>query len=370
MPFFSLTLAGLTFFVFVGIALNGGDAVANPRVAISQNSTRAESVPRARWIGDVVVREQTSKSSFFQNIETQVGPTPAPAFDLATCRARIASLICLVEPMNESEQGDDFDRRACETGGEKYAVHFEGHFDRSSPLIQVMYCHLSTIWVEKSFAGTAYAGLVQDSSGKVSGGGIGIRREVLESNLGFDDWLSWKEETSFGGSPDSTAPRMGLLNYRSNRPTKEFFLDYVLNHEFGHLFDFANRLNRTTECRYRETSPGQWERVGTCEPLPGSWGELSWATVSKPRPENEFTGRTEICFYFCEGNFLRPDQAAGLFAGMLGTNFPSTYASRYPAEDFAEVFALKIAHESGLALSLETNGQHFDLSAHFLGPRL
>lgn len=342
---------------------------------IALNSEAQATDARAEWRGDVVVRTQEAGAAFRGAVFHSGAPVPdsgapAPAADLAACRARIAAVVCLVDPMNPDEEGDDFDRRACQPGGEKYAAAFEGHFDRSVPVIQRMYCHLSAIWVEKSFVGTAYAGLVKDPSGRVTGGGIGIRREVLESRLGFDDWISWKEETSFGGSPDSTAPRLGLLNYVSNRPTAEFFLDYVLNHEFGHIFDFANALNRTTECRYREKAPGEWERVGTCEPLPGSWGALSWRTIREPLPGNDFAGRERICFYFCDGNFLKPAEAAGLFAGMLTTNFPSTYASRYPAEDFAEVFALKLGHEEGLRLRLEANGQDFDLSAHFLGPKL
>jgi hypothetical protein len=193
---------------------------------------------------------------------------------------------------------------------------------------------------------------------------------VLESKLGFDDWLSWKEETTFGGSADSRAQRLGIINYQSNRPTPEFFLDYVLNHEFAHLFDFTNRLNRTTECRYREKAPGEWERVGTCEPLPGSWGELSWKNIAEPLPGNDFPDRAKICFYFCDGKNLTAAQAPMIFAGMQTTNFPSTYASRYPAEDFAEFFALKFAHEQGLQLELSANGVGFDVTSHFWGPKL
>lgn len=350
----SLLVSGLSILVLALLALSAEGSQSAPA--------------KAQWFHDVVIRKTSAsakpkdETAFFQSL---------PVFaNLSECRARIPSVLCLVDPMDPTEQGDDFDRRVCEAGAEKYASAFQGHFDRSNPTIQRMYCHLDKIWIEKSFIGTAYATLVQDSNGKVTGGGIGIRREVLESQLSFDDWLSWKEETSFGGATDSTKPRMGLLNYVSNRATPEFFLDYVLNHEFGHIFDFANQLNRTTECRFREKAPGEWERVGSCEPLPGSWGALSWKTISEPLPGNDFAGRSGICFYFCGTNFLKPADALSLFKGMMTTNFASTYSSRYPAEDFAEAFALKIAHDEGLRLQLNINGEALDLSGHFLGPKL
>lgn len=328
----SLRVGGLSILAIALVALKAEAAKVNPFEGAKSVSSKV------RREGDVLIRTLSivadPKSVHQQFFASE---------DLSLCRARIPQALCLVDPMEG--QGDDFDRRPCEAGGEKYASAFEGHFDRSVPVIQKMYCHLEKIWIEKSFVGTAYAGLVEDASGQVLGGGIGIRREVLESKLGFDDWLSWKEETTFGGSADSRAQRLGIINYQSNRPTPEFFLDYVLNHEFAHLFDFTNRLNRTTECRYREKAPGEWERVGTCEPLPGSWGELSWKNIAEPLPGNDFPDRAKICFYFCDGKNLATAQAP-------------------------MIFALKFAHEQGLQLGLSANGVGFDVTSHFLGPKL
>jgi hypothetical protein len=87
----------------------------------------------------------------------------------------------------------------CLPEGENYHLAFEHHFDRSPPIIQKMYCHLSRIMIEKSFSATAYAQLDTDSSGKVIGGIVGIRKELLGNPMKFDEWLSWKEESSFGG---------------------------------------------------------------------------------------------------------------------------------------------------------------------------
>jgi hypothetical protein len=53
-----------------------------------------------------------------------------------------------------------------------------------------MYCYLDKIYVEKKFIGTAYAEIRIDDDANVSGVAIGIRQEVLDSPIGFDDWLS------------------------------------------------------------------------------------------------------------------------------------------------------------------------------------
>lgn len=107
-----------------------------------------------------------------------------------------------------------------------------------------MYCHLDKLWIEKSFPATAYASPLVDSKMKMISGAVGVRQELVETHLSFDDWISWKEETTFGGSLDMNSNRLGLINYYSNLNTKEFGFDYVVNHEFGHLFDFANNLNQ------------------------------------------------------------------------------------------------------------------------------
>jgi hypothetical protein len=282
--------------------------------------------------------------------------------DLKACRENISKVICWSEPRKPGQVGP----RPCLAGGEKFAASFEGHFDRSPDLIKKMYCYVSKITVEQSFFGTAYANGIVDANDKLTSGEVGIRQEVLESPLSFDDWLSWKEETTFGGSPLTTAPRLGIIKYQSNHATTEFFLDYVLDHEFGHLFDFANHLNQTTKCEYKETTPGNWEQVGECKPLPGTWADLFWQSLVQPKPDDDYPFRKDVCFYHCNGKSLDRDKASTIFASLMKTQFQSTYAGTHPVEDFAETFAMYLAHtEFGLQYSITAQAQIFDMTAHF-----
>ncbi len=286
--------------------------------------------------------------------------------NLAECRARVAQIVCLVDP-------PAFDlTRTCRPESPQYAKYFEAHFDRSPDFIQRMYCHLEKVFVEQEFFGTAYAmSIGPDPTSPMTSAAIGIRREVLDSNISLDHWLSWKEETSFGGSLDSDDPRLGILQYTTNQPTGETFQDYVLNHEFGHIFDFANHLSAKIDCRLEQDANGQWDWVGKCLFAPGTFAEISWEKMESPaRAKDRFIHQEELCYYSCK-NHLDPQIAAGIFSSFMGTRFSSLYGGNNYGDDWAEAFTQYIAFlRNGLEMKIEAQGQQFDLREHYLSPPL
>jgi hypothetical protein len=304
---------------------------------------------------DIFIRHQNQISSTIKPLSLL-----GTADDLSDCRKNIEKIVCWVD-----HDSWGLPNRPCLAGGEKFISSFQGHFDRSPDLIKKMYCHMDRLWVEKSLVSTAYASPEVDDNNHLISGAVGIREEILESSLSFDDWLSWKEEASFGGSLVTTAPHLGIIQYSSDHATKEFFLDYVLDHEFGHLFDFANHLNQVSTCEYKEISPGHKGWVGDCKPLPGSWGTFSWARIDIPNSNADFSFRSSICFYFCKGSFIDSKDAITLFQGLMSSSFQSTYASYNPWEDWAESFALYLAHVNfGLHYGVTVQEQYFDLTGH------
>jgi hypothetical protein len=290
---------------------------------------------------------------------------PAP---FADCRSQISQIICLVDPVDSQAPDQDFFNRPCLPESKNYQSFFEAHFDRSPVVLQKMYCHLKKINVEKTSFGTAYAATMPDANGKTIGGIIGIRKEVLDHALEFPSFLSWKEEISFGGSITSTDPRLDLIHYQSNPMSPSFTIDFLLAHEFGHLFDFANHLVQVSDCDWDDKTDTQ---VGTCTVVPNTWGALSWSHAQKALPEQDYFLRDQTCFYSCNGKFLSPLATTTIFNGLMSSNFVSTYAASNMSDDWAESFAYYILSSAQpFNWQVETQGVTFDLTGHFHGDLL
>ncbi len=252
----------------------------------------------------------------------------------STCRDQIKETICLVDPMKE---GEDFKTRRCQEGSLSYTSYFESLYDNYPPALQKMFCSLTRIFIEKQFFGTAYASSIYDPQGNRNGAVIGIRQSVLDESLNLSTWSSWKEQLSFGGVTDSytITPNLPQIMTSSNSRTNDF-LYFVVTHEFGHLFDFANDLNKQVNCP--EPAPEQ-DEFPECEMAEESFGAISWVTDLKPRVENEFTNRSGLCFYTCAGKTLSKSDIPAIYESLLNTNFISTYAATQPWDDFAESLA-------------------------------
>jgi len=287
---------------------------------------------------------------------------------LANCRNQIAHIVCWVDPVDSQVPGQNFFNRPCLPDSKKYQGFFEAHFDRSEAVLQKMYCHLEKIFVEKTAFGTAYAAIMPDANGKTTGGIIGIRQEVLDNPLEFPSFLSWKEEISFGGSIKSTDPRLNLIHYQANPMSHSFTIDFLLAHEFGHLFDFANHLVQVSDCDWDEETDSQ---IGTCTVVPNTWGAFSWSHAQKALPEQDYFLRDKTCFYSCNGTFLSPADAVTVFDGLMTSNFVSTYAASNMSDDWAENFAYYILSKGRpFGWQVETQGVIFDLTGHFQGDLL
>lgn len=287
------------------------------------------------------------------NISLQNKPTD--------CRANISNTICLVEPTMAGQQPID---RQCLDGGQQYAIYFENLYDNYPPSLQKMFCSAKRIFIEKSFAGTAYAGAIYDPQGRPTGAMIGIRQSVLDQNLSLSTWASWKEQLSFGGATDSYSPvdTLPLIQTNTNANVNEF-LYFVIAHEFGHIFDFANGLNKTSDCTTPNPQPG----TGDCNLAIGTWGTISWERTSKPRPQFDFLNRSGLCFYNCP-HPLSVDNVAQVYTDLSHTNFISTYATTQPWDDFSDSLAYYLISKNlnasyYLLVNTNASSQSYDIIA-------
>lgn len=285
--------------------------------------------------------------------------------DLLDCRAQIAKAVCLVEP---AAKGQAPEARPCLDGGSAYADPVEDLYDHYPPALQKMFCSVKFIFIEKDFFGTAYAGQIKDSDGKINGAMIGIRKSLLDQPPDLATWATWKEQLSFGGVYDSytLTPDLPQVLTQSQIQTNDF-LYFVITHEFGHLLDFANDVNKTKSCAEAENSQDH----GECEMDEQGWGAFSWITDRKPKLENEFPHRSELCFYWCEGKPLLKNDVPQVYADMDQTSFISIYATTQPWDDFADSVAyFTMSKNLKLNYLISTKqGKTYDIVARLKSPR-
>ena len=279
------------------------------------------------------------------------------AKDTTECREQIKKAICLVDPMKDDE---DFKTRRCLDGGQSYASYFESLYDNYPPALQQMFCSLNRIFIERQFGGTAYASSIDDEQGNPNGAIIGIRKSVLDESLSLSTWSSWKEQLSFGGITDSytLTPELPHVITSSTTRTNDF-LYFVIAHEFGHLFDFANGLNNRADCPEPESEE---DEMPECNMAEGSFGSISWKTDQQTNSESDFKNRESLCFYACAGNTLNKTDVSDLYKLLLRKNFISTYAATNPWDDFAESLAYYMLDKNlNAQYVLDTKqGQYYD----------
>ncbi len=253
-----------------------------------------------------------------------------PALD---CRAHIYDVVCLVDPTAEGSSMQD---RVCLEGSKAYAEHFQKIFDMYPALLQNTFCSVKIIFIEKQLPATAYADSYKNADGETIGAIMGIRQSVLDQNLSLTHWATWKEQLSFGGVSDSYTILPNLPHIQTaTKATVNDFLYSVVTHEFGHILDFANGLNRTGSCQPK-LFPLQYQE---CEIAKNTWGSISWVTTSAPLVQNEFSNRDGLCFYGCGENPLQENVITQVYASLSQTDFISLYASTNPWDDFAESLA-------------------------------
>lgn len=244
------------------------------------------------------------------------------------CRAHIKEAMCLV---TKWEEGQDPLDRQCLSGGESYAHYFETLHDQFPAPLQKVFCTLQRIFVEQEFFGSAFAGQIKNAQGEVLGSIMGIRQSLLDEKMTLERWAGWKEQLSFGGEPSryETRPHLPLVQTKNARSSVNDFLFFVVAHEFGHIFDFANNLNATENCD--NTHPEDPE----CDLAKGSFGAISWESTHRPLAENHFYRWEDFCFYSCQ-TYVPVAEAAAVYHSFWPSTFVSLYASREPWNDFAD----------------------------------
>ncbi|WP_374076699.1 hypothetical protein [Bdellovibrio bacteriovorus] len=288
---------------------------------------------------------------FFQ-VTTETLPSEESSWVRPTdCRGNIAKVLCEVDP------SDDWSRvleRPCLGGEEKYRPAIEEIYDSMDDFNKGMFCSLRRIFIERDFYATGYASSVyaRDEEGngiRLPGAIMGVRKSVLETQPSFGGWATWKEQMNFAKVENEFQAPLPYPQLKTAKATP--LLQYVFVHEFGHLFDYANKLNKeelgdptcfdrdidTDEAYYRECKPYM---------APNSWGDISWKDFLTVKPEKDFSFRSKLCFYNCESYIDVNTEMVLLYKGLSQSDFVTSYAASNHMDDFAESWAVRWLVES------------------------
>lgn len=319
-------------------------------VACLVGSIQVAAASTRQWLADDFFVETYAPQEFFA--------LPAPANRPTDCRSQIARAVCVVNS-RFARNGATTMSRACMQGSEPYVAFFESVYDQFPATLQTMFCSVRTIYVEQQLESVAYGGM--------AGGGavIGVRKSVIDEALEISRLISWKEQLPFGGRRDAYDVRddLPIVDIRSETPPVQLLAYYVIAHEFGHLFDFANDINSFTNCSIGVDSD-------RCRPRANSFTALSWETGATPKPEFDYPHRREVCYYNCRVAPLPRTAIPEMYEGLAKTGFVSVYASTNIYDDFAESLAFVMLHaHPDVTYYLDTNqGQRYDMLAKLGAP--
>lgn len=287
-----------------------------------------------KWISpDFFVDDHVSVTGFVEKNLARLEAEGVPE----DCKARIKTLLCL---RNETGRKNN----TCSQGGERYASSFESLFDAYPAFLKQMFCYLDVINVEDDFAGSAYAGIDEDKQTGLKKVIMGVRKSLLEAPLSYGEWASWKEQLNFGGDPKKYGSSPLLPHYDSRAGASyNDFLFIVIAHEFAHIFDFADNINE-------ESCMEGVDGKSRCLPKAQSWTALSWAhsigteeqRTYFAKDSDDFDGRAELCFYWCEGKRISGQKIPTLYRGLDRSSFMTAYGATNPWDDFADAFAIYV----------------------------
>ena len=302
----------------------------------------------AGW-GEQDFRVLPSNSPLFRN-------TSRIFSESTNCRDHIAEVMCLVNPQPDGQTGP---RECIHEDLSESVVALQKVHDAFPKALSKIFCTLDTIYVERDFIGTAYAASDPQTHKAV----MGIRESALRGNFSLEKWINWKEQLSFGGSKQGYESRDDLVRVQAHVKIPggaSDFLYFVIAHEFGHIYDFANGVNAFPCADPLSSAP--------CPAKAGTWSAWSWESLLPkyedteadpwgllaylPNASGAFAHRDELCFYGCQASHGTPGLMRSLYDSIDQSNLLTTEATAFWASTSRFETVYKISLPDGAAYDL------------------
>ena len=188
-----------------------------------------------------------------------------------------------------------------------------------------MNAKLVTISVVNDLGSSGYSNLVLNKDGFPSRGFIVVDKKLLSEAP--NDWITRRESSPF----NCVSPEKIVAKITSDARDRESALQYILLHEFAHVFSEGTAVNPFLHDRPDQKDLDQRD-----------YGPLSWRVVDSHyvgKADDKFPDRARIQYYPVSTPSLSCSDAVRVYSELEVSAFPALYAVRDPFEDFAESFA-------------------------------
>lgn len=183
------------------------------------------------------------------------------------------------------------------------------------------------IFFVQDLGGSAYSDYVFDRNGRPIAGFVIL--DVSALNRKANEWATWKESSPF--ALDSTITLQATIETKKNDSRKNA-LQYILLHEFGHIFSIQNPTTPLWGKNWLET-----EITSEMQFFNESWQVNSGKLSSLF--DLQWPDRSLVSYYAPDSKKLPAQAAIETYQQIAKTNFPTLYAATNPFDDFADSFA-------------------------------
>ncbi|NRA68028.1 MAG: hypothetical protein HRU19_26330 [Pseudobacteriovorax sp.] len=268
------------------------------------------------------------------------------------CREHIVDITYRCQTSSENSMTCNLDKKAAD-----YLLLI---YDELDEINQKMFCSIREINFRDQMDSIALAAPVFYSQNYyedaiLDGVQLSFHSSLLSNSFDHNKAMSWKEQKNFLHDEKEryqVVDDLPMIDWR-DLGSREF-IEYVLLHEFGHFFDFANGVN----CQ------GFYDFDSDCDSWDSGtiWSRLSWSTPTRIIDSLNLFDSKVFCFYNCEPGreIFNPQDSYEIFEQMP---FVTTYSMDNSLEDFAEVYALTILSTKYDELFFyEFSGQQIDVA--------
>lgn len=236
------------------------------------------------------------------------------------CKAHISNIICEVEAPETEAERFDVGRKCLSVNTDRHRDQIVKAYLLYPEFIQRQFCSLKKIYIEREYTEPSWSKAVDENTPRQII--IGIKKSDLDRGMSLQDFNSWYEQQTFGGSNTELKSGLPTVKVSPADMSQQPYVVFRLLHELAHSFDYQYRYNRAKDD----------------QGFKDSWTTIYWDEVNTLKPKHNFSYRNQICLLNCNSKYITASKANTVYQQIQKSGFVSLASTVDAKEDFAESF--------------------------------